>query len=114
MLSFNLSLAEEPVELDGKAYTLRELSGKGRERYINLQLAASDGGDKVTSVDGLVCGLVSLTLVDAAGVPVPQKVIEAWPSRVVDSLAEKARELSGLDSVEEGNGSQSPSEAGSG
>lgn len=111
-LQFSLSLAQEDVLLDGKPYTLRELSGKGREAYADLQLAATTD-DELTTLDGLTCGLVALSLVDGDGKPVPRETVDAWPGRVVEALAARARELSGLRGGAEGNGPEASGEVGS-
>ena len=101
----SLDPIEEVVHLGGREYRLCETSGDASVRYENARLAcyeyqeASDGSMKLRSIRNLADLeplLVSLCLVDDAGVPVPESTIRGWPSRVQDTLYQRARVISGL------------------
>ena len=100
-LKFVLTLKEESVVLDDKDYTLRELDGLQKGKYLN-----SMGGRLIMNEEGKVSGfkdfaglessLLSLCLYDSEGKTVPAAKIQSWPSSVLSKLFEAAQVLSGL------------------
>jgi hypothetical protein len=98
----DLSLIEVPVSIEGKKYTLREASGGAAIQYRNAMLASTKlgPGGTVTSVSGMANIeplLVSLCLFDEKGKRVSEATIKNWPSRVLKTLFDRAKEISELD-----------------
>lgn len=106
-LSFSLKLKEEPVEIDGTQFILRELTGAQRDTYLSLQAGRAERHPEtgkiigVKNFDGINTKLVSMSLRGPDGKSVPEATIKDWPSTVVEALFEAAQELSGLDRPEE-------------
>lgn len=101
-LVFSGELTEVPVMISGKSYTLKEASGEAACIYRNTMLKCTRLGvdGKPSSVDGLADIeplLVSLCLFDSSGNQVPVKTVRSWPSKVVNRLYTKAKEISELD-----------------
>ena len=99
-LEFTLKLEEIPVILDGKEYTLRELTGQQRDAYMddmNKRMRYVGGkAEGFTKFEGLQAGLLAKCLFDSEGKNVSEKTIQMYPSHVVQALFAKAQELSGL------------------
>ena len=121
VLKFNLDLESIPVELEspetGKVhkYLLKEMTGVARDQYmtfITKRLKTDESGETtVSSFEGLQSNLLHSCLykVDDNGKesPVPIGTIQKWPSRVVEALFNRAKELSGMEdgaAEEAGNG----------
>jgi len=108
-LEFGLDLGERPVTIAGEAYVLRELDGKGRDRYLNnvgarLRVTREGKAAGVKDFNNLQASLVSQSLhkvVEGGDEPVPVATIQTWPSHVVSALFKAARELSHLGEDEE-------------
>lgn len=109
-LSFTTDLIEVPVEIDGRKYCLREVSADGAVAYRNKLLGSAvlgkdeDGNLTAKEIHGLAdlpLFLLSKCLFDDKGALVPLETLQGWPSRVIDPLAEKAKEISGLGDQEE-------------
>lgn len=101
-LSFTLVTATIPVDINGKEYELRELTGKDANTFTNAQMSAirfdSDGQRRLEKVGNLTSLLVHLSLWDVeTNSRVPQSIIESWSSKIVDKLFDAAKKLSGLD-----------------
>lgn len=100
-LVFETTLKEVSVTIDGEEYTLRELDGKTKGKYLNKM-----GSRIVLSEDGKVSGfkdysgletiLLEQCLYNSEGKPVPAGIIEKWPATVLGKLFDVAQELSGL------------------
>lgn len=108
-LVFDLDRIEESVTLKLKGeeqkYVLRELIGKERDEYLTSLFArmktGNDGKSTLNNAMGLQASLVSKALTHAngslQGSPVDIETINSWPARIVKSLFERAKEISGLD-----------------
>lgn len=115
-LILSLQRAEVDVVLDGpdgeqKQWTLRELSGSERNKYLNKMTnrvkVGPGGATGIKSFDGFQSDLLCLCLVDEDGKPVSKEIIEDLPSKTQQVLFDKAQKLSGLDTKkedDEGNG----------
>jgi len=112
VMRFKLRRAEVPVELEdpetGKVeqYVLKELTGTGRDRYLNdlagRMRIGQDGKPKgVKNFDGMQAGLIGRALYDSEGQLVPVKKIQEFPSSVQSALFDKVQEISGLKSESE-------------
>lgn len=100
-LEFNTTLKEVPIIIDGKNYTLRELDGHQKGKYLNKmggRIVLNDQGKIASFKDfaGLESTLLELCLYDSEGKSVPASVMESWPSTVLTKLSEAAQNLSGL------------------
>ncbi len=105
-LKFSTVLKEVPVKITGpdgkeKDYTLRELTGKLRDLFLNdmgarVKLTAGVV-ESISNFVGLQSGLLALCLFNENDKPVPADEIESYPATVVAKLFEVAQELSGLD-----------------
>lgn len=96
-----LALQSRMVKLDDQVYTIRELDGTARGKYLNgvsSRVIMGSGGRPIGMKDftGLETALLKLCLYDPQGVLVPEAVMLAWPSSVLGSLFIIARDLSGL------------------
>ena len=109
-LSFNLELKTVPVTMkfeDGdKDYTLKELTGKSRDAYMqSLQSKMRFGKDGkpagLKSFEGLMNGLLTKTLFNEDDEPVKADEINTYPSSVVGALFTASQELSGLNLSDE-------------
>lgn len=118
-LKLSLVTKSVPVEIasaDGKSvgnYTLNEISALSRDEHNDLVLSRTrfDKEGKpagVTTMKGFQTDLVSRCLLLEDGTKVPITVINSWPSDVVRSLYDAARELNSMDKAEEDEGPASP------
>ena len=106
VLTLTLVRQEAPVTLtlvDGiaKDFVLRELTGKGRDEYLNSMAKkmkfGPDGTPKgIQSFDGLQASLLSKCLYDEENNLVPIADIQAYPATAQAALFRKAQELSAL------------------
>lgn len=105
-LNFDLILQELPVTLtnaDGVAeqYVLRELTGRGRDQYLNnltgRLVTDAKGNSRMKDFTGLQSNLVGRCLFRKDGQAVTEAELVQWPARVLSKLFDKAKELSGLD-----------------
>jgi hypothetical protein len=107
----DLSPVEIPVKLSNKEYVLREASGDAAVKWRNAQVRAARMVDgKVSGVGDIADSeplLVSLCMWEVTTVsgtrrevPVPLHVVRSWPARVVSTLFEKIKEISGLEGTE--------------
>lgn len=97
-----------PVEVEDEngvshSYTLRELSGTLRDKYLNRmrQRSAPGAGEgagfaQFKNYEGFVADLLCLSLFDADGKAVDGKVIQEWGSATQMELFKMAQEMSGL------------------
>lgn len=100
-LEFSTKLKEVPVKLDGKSFTLRELGGEERDQYVDLineRLTISKDGEveSISQYAGIRSRLVSDSLFDSDGKNVSIEEVGKYPSSVLQSLFEKAQELSAI------------------
>lgn len=99
---FSLQLEERKLKLDGEVYTLRELAGTGRGKYLtgiaSRLVINPDTGKPVSmkNFDGLETSLLRLCLYGPDGSLVPEDIMQKWPSSVLAKLFEMALELAGL------------------
>jgi len=103
-LDFSLDRDERPVKIGGEDYVVLELDGRERDIYLNNVSARmrvdKDGKPSgVKNFTGLQSSLLALAtrkIVDGEKKPVPEKEIQAWPSKVQSKLFDIAKELSDL------------------
>ena len=108
-LKFSLDRIEKPVEINGETFTLVELDGRERDRYLTSltrRVRTDKSGDVsgVKDFDGLQASLVSASLYRGTGDSrehVPTAEIQKWPARVVSALFDAAKELSALNEEDE-------------
>ena len=103
----DLSLAEVPVQIGDKQYTLREATGDAACLYRNALLRCTKLGPqgKPETVQGMADVepyLVSLCLFDENDKPVKASVIRKWPARIQASLFTRIKEISDLGDEGEG------------
>jgi len=103
---FDLAMQEVSYTIGEENYTLKEASGAVIVQYDNARYSKTRlTGGKVSGLGNmgdLDPLLVSLCLfLGDATVPVPLTVIKNWPSRIVKALAEKVKEISGLEIEDE-------------
>lgn len=85
-----------------KQYTLKELSGKQRNQYLDkmkarVKLGKDGQAESVSSFEGFQADLLVLCFYDAAGELVTAEEIESFPSSTQMDLFKMAQNLSGLD-----------------
>ena len=89
-----------------KKFTLKELSGRDRNKYLNKMTnrVKIDGKGKALGIktfDGFQSDLLQVSLFDESGEAVTVDEIEEMPSSTQLKLFEAAQKLSGLDNDEE-------------
>jgi hypothetical protein len=120
-LVLSTTVATTPVTIDGKKYTLRELTGKQRDAHLTasgkrIQFDATGKPVRVNEFDNHQAELIALALFTENGESVPLATIEQWPARVQTALFNKAREISGLttdDAAKVKNDSEASAKTGS-
>lgn len=104
-LVLSLERKEIPVDLDGKNYKLKELTGKQRDSFFNelgKRMKFVDGkASGMSSYEGLHSKLLSLCLYDESNVLVKESEIQEFPASVSTKLFNAAQELSGLNEKSE-------------
>jgi hypothetical protein len=100
-LVFQTTLKEVPVVIDGKNYTLRELNGTQKGKYLNKmgsRIVLNEQGKVASFKDysGLESTLLEQCLYDTENKLVSAKVIDEWPATVLGKLFDAAQDLSGL------------------
>ncbi|MEM2932494.1 MAG: hypothetical protein QXI61_06605 [Nitrososphaerota archaeon] len=99
----NLSVIEVPViGPDGQKYVLKEATAKVAKEFNNARISGVVLGptgkpQRLESIGELESLLVSLCLFHEDGRPVLRQQIEKWPAKVVKSLFDEAKRISGLD-----------------
>lgn len=110
-LNFSLEYRTVPVKLKDPntdrllEYTLRELSGTDRDKYLNTlanRMKVTAGGKPAGIKDfkDLQADLVSRSLVDLEGNNVPVAIIQRWPVHVQTELFKMAQKLSALEEAD--------------
>ena|GEM_PF-5081293 len=107
LIRLKLKCKEVDVILDGpdgeeKKYTLKELSGADRNKYLNkmssrVKIGKDGKAMGIKNFDGFQADLLRISLFDENGEAVSVEEIEALPSSTQQELFEKAQQLSGLD-----------------
>lgn len=96
-----LDLIEVPVTIDGKKYTLREMSLATGIKLRNAQTEAAVVKDgKIAGTRGVAHmepQIISECLFDEQGNKVPQDVILKWGDKICRTLYAKIRQISGYD-----------------
>lgn len=109
-IELDLAFVEKTVNIkdangETKQYILRELDGKGRDKYMNsIQNRAKfdEAGKPIgaKNFDGILSGLLAMCLFDGETKKlVPELTIQAWPARVQEVLFNEAKLLSKLEDV---------------
>lgn len=101
----NLLFEEVPVTYQDTKYTLREADGQASKLYRNKALTCIKYNEKTgvretKDLGDLVPYLVHLCLYDTEGKRVPEATIMKWPSRIVQKLYDKAKQISHLDEAD--------------
>ena len=90
-----------PFKYQGKKYELREASGKAAQVFNNAKvnrILFKDGKPQgMKDVGDLPIILLKTCCFDEKGRAVHEAIIAEWPDRIVSSLFEKAKEISGLE-----------------
>lgn len=107
MATFSLKRKTEEITIEDDngvevTYTVRELSGAERDKFLSAMSAKLRYNDKGEAVgmknyDGVESHLVALALMDSEGKPVPQNTIKDFPASTQKGIFEIAQRLSGLD-----------------
>lgn len=96
-LTFSTERFQLPVTIDDNRYTLKEATEEATRIWRNQSASQAKFVDgKLSSVGNVGDSqslLVSLTLYDSEGKLVPLTLVRSWPSRVVEALFEKAKEI---------------------
>ena len=104
-LEFSLARKEVPVLMQGTDgddihLTLREITGKDRDAFLNVLNSKTrivDGKPSgLKNFDGIQTALLCKSLFTEAGELVTRKWVDELPASVVSTLFEKAQEISGL------------------
>jgi len=114
-LVFETTLKEVLVTIDGVIYTMRELDGRQKGKYLNKmggRIVLNNKGEVSSFKDyaGLESTLLELCIYDSDNKLVPAKVMDGtedkqgWPSTMLTKLFNAAQDLSGLN--EEGRKKQ--------
>lgn len=97
-LTFTLQLKHLDVEIDGKPYVLKELTGRQRDAYLTKNASkmkyVKGKPAGLTTFDGIQTDLLEQCLFDGDGKPVAASVMANWPAHVQEALFDAARELS--------------------
>lgn len=99
--TFETKLKEHTITIDGNPYTLREMNGIQRDKYLNKMAAKVEMGpggqiQSVKDFSGTEVVLLEECLFDVENKPVPAKVMQEWPSTILGRLFDLAQELSGM------------------
>jgi hypothetical protein len=105
-LNFDIAPVTIQVNIFGVSYVLREASGDATCKYHNFMSENTELKDgqpyRYHNFADREPLLVSLCLYDATNItPVQLEVVRSWPSRVVEKLFEKVKEISGMNAEEE-------------
>lgn len=99
-LKFTLTLKTIPVEIDGRKYTLKELTGKQRDAYLTKNSAkmkfVKGKPAGLTTFDGVQTDLLTECLFDEKNQLVTAAEMANWPAHVQEQLFTEARKLSNL------------------
>ena len=111
LLRIRLVRKEEQIILEDengqeKEYTIKEMVGtefgKWRTAMATRLKVSPDGKPLgVRDFKGMEASLISKCLYDETGQPVPERVIEAWPTAAQQELFRKCQEINGMDKDEE-------------
>ena len=105
-LTFNTKRRQRPVVIDERLLTLRELSGAERDEYETSMIEFDEKGHPVVVQTDVKAKLVHLAL--WSGEERAYETVEevaALPARIVNTLYDECRKLSGMDEDEAGKGS---------
>ena len=107
ILRLKLVRKETPVILEGedgeeKKFTLKELNGAERNKYLNkmkhrVKMGADGKTATITDFNGFQADLLYVSLFDENNEAVPVAEIENLPSSTQQALFEKSQNLSALD-----------------
>lgn len=106
-MRLSLRCREIKIELEDEtgqvqSYTLQELPNDERDKYLNsMGRRARWGADGtpagIRDYIGIQSELIAMSIRDAQGNKIPVKIIDKWPSSVLNALYKKAFELSDMD-----------------
>jgi hypothetical protein len=110
-MKLTTTLKTVSVEIEGadgiaNAYTIKELTGAEREKYLDTVSARMKYvGDKpvgFTTYEGSYTKLLAMCLYDSTGAKVNVETIKQWPQSTVEALFKEAQSISGLIATAEG------------
>jgi hypothetical protein len=100
VLVVTLNRREQPVDIDGERYLLREMTGNELDEWrstVGNRISVDKSGvQKVTNFDKFTASLIACCLIDPAGKRVDQTVIANWPATAQKRLFEMCQALNGL------------------
>lgn len=106
MAKISLKRKEIAVELeDGngivKNYTLRELDGTQRDKFLNIMSETMKNGPDgrpvgLKTFENFQANLLTKSLFDESNQPVPVQVIQTWPTSALTTLFDMAQKISAL------------------
>lgn len=101
VLEFSLELKSQTVKLGDEMYTVRELDGAERGKYldsVSSRVKTNAQGKPVgmTTFEGLETSLLKRCLYDKNLVLVPEKDMARWPASTLSHLFDIASDMSGL------------------
>ncbi len=101
MKSFTTKLKTEQIQVDDKPFTIRELTGRQRDIYLDgmrdkMSFTAEGKLQTVKSFEGLQADLLCLCLYDENGNAVSKEIINNYPATVQTEMFEMAQEVSKL------------------
>lgn len=100
-IELSLELKSQIVKLGDKTYTVRELDGDERGKYLNsvsnrVKVNAQGKAVGMTTFEGLETSLLKLCLYDDTNTHVPEKDMAHWPASTLSALFDLASDMSGL------------------
>ena len=106
-LSFSLKLEELSINITDaegteQVYTIRELTGEQRDRYLNTiggRMKFNSAGKMagLNNYKDLQSGFLALCIYDNENKLVPVKTLQSWPASVLEEIFKIAQKLSGMD-----------------
>lgn len=92
---------EQAITIGGKPYTIREMTGTDRDQYNNYvngltRLDSKGQPTGLRTTEGINVQLISRCLIDETRVPVEVKVLNLWPTTLLESLYDVCRKVNGM------------------
>jgi hypothetical protein len=103
--AFTLQLRSQSVQIDGRAFLLREMPGSSRALFLDEVARLTKEPSAANELAGKAL-LLSLCLFDGP-TPVKAEAVREWPAETINALFTEATKLSGLggkDASDQGNG----------
>lgn len=100
----------KPLDIEGEdgvvvQYTLKEMTGKLRDMWLNkLQKAVrydEKSKQKVQDFEGVMAELISACAWTSGGLPLPVAQVQEWPSSQQEVVFKICQQMNGLDKLAE-------------